>query len=258
MKRGIWMRLTKGAGILLMFGGAVFGCSMSSFIFPGLNCYAFPWGCTACPVGILQNFFVFRFIPFYPVAMITGAGLLAGRGWCGWFCPFGTLQDHIGIRKIKGSFFWMKYAFLTGTLFSAYLFQDTLFCKICPAGTLEGTIPNILLGIATINPASTLHIIVFVVIMGASLLILRFWCRFLCPMAAIFGLFNRITPLQIEFNESKCLHCNLCSGKCPQGLNVPKEVNKSDCIKCGKCTVCDALKMKYSLPKKAIYKKARL
>jgi polyferredoxin len=201
-------------------------------------------------MGILQNFIAFRYVPFYPIAVLTGLGLTFGRGWCGWFCPFGTFQDFVGIRKKKGSYPWVKYVVLGVVLVLAFVFREPLFCKICPAGTLEGTFPNILIGIATFNPASILHIIIFSGIAACSIYILRFWCRFLCPVGAIFGIFNRVTPLQIKLNETACVNCHRCSLECPQGLDVLTEMNSSDCIKCGKCLVCDALKLSYSLPKK--------
>ncbi|NLH20129.1 MAG: 4Fe-4S binding protein [Thermotogaceae bacterium] len=257
-KRAFWKTLTKSAGLLLMFGGLVFRCPMSFFVFPGLNCYAFPWGCTACPMGTLQNFLVFRYIPFFPVASLSLVGLLAGRGWCGWFCPFGTFQDVIGRVKRPGSLPWVKYVVLAVALALAYTFKDPLFCKICPAGTLEGTLPNILIGIATFNPASILHIVVFLVVVGFTLWMSRFWCRFLCPVGAILGLFNRVTPLQIDYNVNLCVGCDRCSEACPQGLDVPLQVNGTDCIKCGECTVCSALGVSYRLKEKSKPIKKRL
>ncbi|HOZ12435.1 MAG TPA: 4Fe-4S binding protein [Thermotogota bacterium] len=257
-KRTFWKTVTKSAGILLMFGGLVFRCPMSFFIFPGLNCYAFPWGCAACPMGVLQNFLIFRYIPFFPVASLSVIGLLAGRGWCGWFCPFGTFQDALGWVKRRGSNPWIKYVVLVVALALAFTFKDPLFCKICPAGTLEGTLPNILIGIATFNPASILHIAIFIIIVAFSLWISRFWCRFLCPVGAILGLFNRVTPLQINFSENLCVHCDRCSDQCPQGLDVPVQVNGTDCIKCGQCTVCSALKFSYRITEKSTAEKRRL
>ncbi|HPE69177.1 MAG TPA: 4Fe-4S binding protein [Thermotogota bacterium] len=238
---------TRILGILLVFGGA-FGLANTFFVFPGLSCYAFPYSVSICPMGILQNFLSTGTALLLPLAFVMGLGLVLGRGWCGWFCPFGTFQDILGVKTRPGkgkSLWWIKFVVLALTLFLAWLASDTLFCKVCPAGTLEGTLPYLFNGTATLNPASILHLVTLGFVVVMVFFYSRFWCRYLCPVGAIFGIFNRVTPLQVRFHSDKCLHCNRCSRYCPQGLDVVKEVNGTDCIKCGECIVCDALSLEY-------------
>ena len=124
------------------------------------------------------------------------------------------------------------------------------FCKyICPAGTFEGAI------MLLINKANTsffdmlgvlftwkfLLLILFIV---ASVFIYRVFCRFFCPLGAIYGLFNKLSILGIKVEKSKCNHCNACINNCKMDV---KEVGDHECIQCGDCMKscgCKAIKWK--------------
>ena len=68
----------------------------------GLNCYACPLAVFSCPIGSLQHFAGVRQIPYYLLGFLGLIGALGGRVACGWFCPFGWLQEQlhkIPVRK---------------------------------------------------------------------------------------------------------------------------------------------------------------
>ena len=138
MKLGRGRRVAQGAGILLgLFG--VTGIGMTHILFPGLHCYACPWAITVCPVGLLQNLVIYGTFPFFGLGAIVAYGLLAGRGFCGWFCPFGTLHDLFSFRRarVRRTASYGKYVVLLGTIIAAWALADTAFCKLCPAATSE-------------------------------------------------------------------------------------------------------------------------
>ncbi|MBP5701152.1 MAG: 4Fe-4S binding protein, partial [Lachnospiraceae bacterium] len=60
-------------------------------------------------------------------------------------------------------------------------------------------------------------------------------CRFICPLGAIYGLFNRIALIRIKFDKDTCVDCGTCKKACPMRLDPVKECNHADCIRCGKC-----------------------
>jgi len=71
---------------------------------PALNCHACPAVWTACPIGVLMHFAGWRIFPFLALGIIIGLGVLVGRFFCGWVCPFGVLQGllyRIPSRKIR-------------------------------------------------------------------------------------------------------------------------------------------------------------
>ena len=247
-----WRRLVQAGGLLFGLLGFA-GIGMTHVIFPGLHCYACPLSVTVCPIGMIQNLIVFGTVPFYWLGAIAAYGLIAGRGFCGWFCPFGTLNDLLSFRKVKiwrtGSF--GKYVILGGTLVAAWAFADTLFCKICPAATIEASIPYLFLGVATVNAPFLIHVASFAVTLIGMILIARFWCRYLCPMGALLSLFNRVSLLHLELRTDRCVECGACAVRCPMGIEPHVDHDDHNCIKCGACAeACtfSALRVRFSWP----------
>ena len=229
-------KIAQAFGLLLgLFG--VTGIGMTHLIFPGLHCYACPLAVTVCPIGLMQNLVVFGTIPFFWIGAIAVYGLIAGRGFCGWFCPFGTLNDLLAFRKvrIRSSFSLSKYVILAGTVIAAWAFADTMFCKICPAASIEASIPYLFLGVAKVNTPFLIHMASFGATLVGMILIARFWCRYLCPMGAILSLFNRISLLHLRLSPDRCTGCQACVPACPMGLDPHLEHDNHNCIKCGEC-----------------------
>lgn len=79
----------------------------------------------------------------------------------------------------------------------------------------------------------------------------RFWCRVLCPLGALLGLFSRIRILRLEKDESACTHCGECTAGC-QGAASPEPGEawqSAECLLCLNCfDTCpeDALRFRIS------------
>jgi len=249
VKLGNRRRIAQGLGLLLGLFGFT-GIGMTHLIFPGLHCYACPLAITVCPIGLIQNLVIFGTIPFFWLGAIVAYGLIAGRGFCGWFCPFGTLNDLLSFRKvrIRESFSYSKYAVLLGTLIAAWYFADTMFCKLCPAASIEASIPYLFLGVARVNQPFLVHMGTLAGTLVGMVLIARFWCRYLCPMGAILSLFNRVSFLHLRLSPERCDGCGTCAASCPMGLDPHLEHDNHNCIKCGECVeACSlgALSLRY-------------
>lgn len=229
-------RIGQSLGLLLGFFG-VTGIGMTHIIFPGLHCYACPWAITICPIGLAQNLIVFGTVPYFWIGIIVAYGLAAGRGFCGWFCPFGTLNDLLSFRKVKTHrvVSFSKFVVLGGTLLAAWAFADTMFCKLCPVASLEASIPYVFLGVARVNRPFLVHMGTLAVTLAGMVLIARFWCRYLCPMGALLSLFNRASALQLNLNEALCTQCTACASACPMGIEPHTQHDDHNCIKCGRC-----------------------
>ena len=243
--------------------GTIYKGGTKGVCVPGLNCYSCPGAVGSCPLGALQNAIsnLPRKAPFYIAGFIMLVGLLLGRVVCGFLCPFGLLQEllhKIPTPKIKKSrvtraLSWLKYIILAVFVIILplwYSFAKGLpvpaFCKyICPAGTLEGGIPlvalreeyrgviGLLFGWKTLLCAAILILCVF---------LYRAFCRFLCPLGAIYSLFAKIALIAVRVDKSACIDCGLCVKECKMDV---KKVGDRECIHCGQCISC--------CPKNCIY-----
>jgi polyferredoxin len=65
----------------------------------------------------------------------------------------------------------------------------------------------------------------------------RFWCRYICPTGAFFGLVSRFNLFKLKVDEDKCIKCNLCTLHCEtQADPFPNDQWKSsECIYCETC-----------------------
>ena len=78
----------------------------------------------------------------------------------------------------------------------------------------------------------------------------RPFCRYICPLGAIYGLMNPVSLVRMRVSKSRCVGCGACQKACGLDIPVYKEPNSTDCIRCGKCvTVCpyNALKLDVTL-----------
>jgi len=174
---------------------------------------------------------------------------------CGWLCPFGLVQDLVHRipfvkkwKKLPGERFlrYLKYLVLAGLVITLpMVVSDALgygvpwFCKyLCPSGTLFGSVP-----LLTVNPVLRqaagglfwwkLGLLIFFLVL--ALLIWRPFCRYLCPLGAIYGLFNPIAACRFRIDEDACTHCGACQRVCKLDIPVHKQPNHRDCMRCGDC-----------------------
>ena len=77
----------------------------------------------------------------------------------------------------------------------------------------------------------------------------RFFCRTLCPLGAIYGLFNKISIFHLEVDSHRCVGCGKCKEVCGMEVDPVKTPDSPECIRCGACVdVCpaDALHLGFS------------
>lgn len=233
--------------------GNIYQGNTKQLCVPGLNCYSCPGAVGACPLGSLQgSFSADKSTIYYVCGIIALYGILLGRMICGWLCPFGLIQEllyKIKTPKVKKSFItrilsFLKYVILVFFVLIVpitYAFRDTplpAFCKyICPAGTLEGGITLLSNKVnesyfSMLGPLFTWKFLLLVSIVVACIFIFRMFCRFICPLGALYGLFNKISFFGIKLNTDKCIGCNKCKTACKMDIN---HVGDRECISCGEC-----------------------
>jgi polyferredoxin len=142
-------------------------------------------------------------------------------------------------RSIQTRNYWyVKYIILFLTLALAWFALDTVFCKFCPSGSLFAAIPFRLLypGAAEFGLFFYIHVFTLALTIILALLISRFWCRYLCPLGAVAGAFNKMSMINISLDEKRCKKCLLCLEACRMRITKLEEIGSStDCILCGRC-----------------------
>ncbi len=239
--------------------GEIYQGQAKAVCFPGLNCYSCPGAVGACPLGALQNALAStgHRAGWYVLGILLLFGVTLGRTVCGWLCPAGLLQELLHrlptpkLRKnrVTRALSWLKYGILAVFVLAIPLWfgltQDLplpAFCKyICPVGTLEGAVGH-LANPANVSLYSMLGLlftqkwVILVCVSLACIFCWRFFCRFLCPLGAIYGLFNRFSFVGIRVDEKRCNGCGQCVRHC--GMDV-RSAGDHECIQCGRCAeVC--------------------
>jgi polyferredoxin len=231
-------------------GGLKYVCA------PGFNCYACPLAAFSCPIGSLQHGFAllslkvreFRLalgVLLYVLASVGLVGAVLGRIPCGWICPFGFLQEllyKIPLPKLRlprrinlGRYFFLVMV----AALIPFLTAQSWFSRLCPAGALEGGVFLKAVPPAAALPETGWFFWFKMAILGAFLLWMmvskRPFCRAVCPLGAMWGIFNHVSVYRMAVDDSKCTACGECREVCPVDIDITEDPNSPDCIRCLEC-----------------------
>lgn len=254
--QALWALLTNSY-LIGFVQGKIYKGKLKNLCVPGMNCYSCPGAVGACPIGAMQaviGSWNFKFA-FYVAGFLMFVGALIGRFVCGWLCPFGLIQDLLHkipfpkkIRTFRGDRLLRKLKYVILAVFVILLpmfLVDIMgqgspyFCKlICPVGTLEGGIPLVLLNKSMHNVLGWLYAwknILLIATIVLSVIIYRPFCKYICPLGAIYSVFNPISVFRYRVDKEKCVHCGICSKACKMGVDPVENPNNLECIRCGLC-----------------------
>lgn len=254
--QALWALLTN-SHISGFVTGKIYTGKLKNACVPGLNCYSCPGAAGACPIGSLQavvGSWNFKFA-YYVIGFLIFVGAILGRLVCGFLCPFGLIQDLLNKipfpKKIR-TFKWdkvlrkLKYViFLVFVILLPLFLTDIMgqgapyFCKlICPAGTLEGGLPLVLLNKAMRGAIGWLYIwknTILIVTIILSIIIYRPFCKYICPLGAFYSIFNKVSIYRYSVDMDKCIRCGKCAKACQMEVNPVENPNSPECIRCGRC-----------------------
>ncbi len=145
------------------------------------------------------------------------------------------VRNQVGLNKIDHYARYFKYIFLL------WIFQAAF------------------LGIGTIKKDGE-HGIVSVIYLLFVFLVLglfneRSWCKYVCPVGGVMGIFAKYSPTRIARNKDACIGCNICSKTCPMNIDVAntrfvQEFDCQTCLQCVEaCPVDDTLNLKIKTPR---------
>ena len=188
----------------------------------------------------------------YSVWMLVAtvpATVLVGRFFCGFFCSFGAVQDLLwlgshrlralfpGKRNLKKAdriFRFAKYA----VLFYFIIFIWSGVTAVKTAGPWQVFGQYVSFGHwPGLKPLLSVGGVLLLLIFIGSLFVQRFFCRYFCPMGAIYSLISQTSFLKIDKPREECGKCHLCTSKCTMGMDLTKKdrIAGGECISCQKC-----------------------
>jgi polyferredoxin len=188
---------------------------------------------------------------FLTMVLLFGSALLVGRFFCGWMCAFGSFGDFvhqvgrlIHVRPLRidpktdGWLRKAKYGVLLVPVVLALLpgSPDLSFTSPWDAfGMLisSGLVPDF----ASVAVALPAGLFLLLLVIAGSLRIERFFCRYLCPLGAMFALLSKGRGLTLDKPSSQCGSCRVCTNRCSMGiaLNGSETVRSGECIQCMEC-----------------------
>ncbi|NNU77145.1 4Fe-4S binding protein [Clostridium estertheticum] len=213
---------------------------------PGLFILAFSELKSIYTMIIKGNFnFITAFpslIEFTTAIIIT---ILLGRFFCGWVCAFGTYNDFLYLlsKKVFKINFKVNEEVDKVLKYVKYVVLLLLVIVVWTMGSkvLDTTSPWDAFAQITNFPQVlsdyTIGVALLLLITIGALFVERFFCRYLCPLGAVFNILSRIGILKIKKPTDKCGKCRLCTNNCSMGLSLYKvqSVCGGDCINCFKC-----------------------
>lgn len=162
--------------------------------------------------------------------------ILGGMFFCGWWCPFGTLQEWarwVG-KKVFGVNWNLpprihNYLSITRYVMQALVLVGIIWVPLHARRTMFFS-----------RYGLEVEVISYAILGG--LLVLSFfmdrpYCKYLCGFGGKFSLLGLLRPFSIKRNEHKCVGCKKCDSSCPMGITVSTAGNLRDprCINCFKC-----------------------
>jgi len=210
-----------------------------------------------CPFGGIESLYTYitsgMFVPRILISsLILSVGVmltvfLFRRGFCGWICPFGTVQELLGKlskkkitlpKNVDRYARYLKYVVLILILVFTAILGELVFRGFDPFLTFFHFGKGVLWDP---EPGHLVPFIITVVVLLLAVFIERFWCRYLCPLGAFMAIFTRLGITKIHRNRRSCNNCKLCDKVCPVDIEVAKikTLEDEECLNCNKCVdVC--------------------
>lgn len=191
--------------------------------------------------------------PYHPAGLFILVAILAvswvfGKAFCSWLCPVGFISEMLAdfSKKLFGRTLtvprWLdyplrslKYLLLGFFVWAIFFAMNTAALKAfldSPYNLMSDV--KMFYFFADISRFALITILVLV---GLSLLVRGFWCRYLCPYGALLGIVSLLSFQKIKRNAESCIDCGKCARVCPASIKVDRvrTVISDECTSCLAC-----------------------
>ncbi|MFC1737487.1 4Fe-4S binding protein [Planctomycetota bacterium] len=188
--------------------------------------------------------------------------IIFGRFFCSWVCPFGSIHHFVGFlgkrnkttaqkvnlnkyRKAQSIKYYILIFFLamaafpslaatlqTGLLDPIPLVTRSFNLVIVP---VLDRFTNFISVPSRFYEGAWLVLAFFLTAVLLNFLIPRFYCRFICPLGALFAVIDRFAIWRIGKSQSECINCKLCEQDCEGACEPSSNMRISECVLCFNC-----------------------
>jgi polyferredoxin/uncharacterized protein with FMN-binding domain len=172
---------------------------------------------------------------------------ILGRFFCGWICAFGTFNDLVYNiskklfktkfkinQKLDSKLKYLKYLVLVVIIVFSWTIGYSFFKYSSPWEAFAQ-----ITDINSVISSFAIGLFLLLLITVGAFFIERFFCRYLCPLGAIFTIISKLSIFNIDMPKYDCSNrsCRACTNNCSMGipLNSKNEINGGECINCLSC-----------------------
>lgn len=215
------------AGIILLFAASEFATPCLSWL---------------AKVQFLPAVLALNFGIVVGIVVVT---LLFGRFYCSVVCPMGVLQDFfvwLGGKSRKNRFQYRKgNMILRIILLVAFVLLmvfglNGIAFLVAPYSAF-GRIANTIFHWPGFNAVAIVAIATFVVIGFLSYRWGRLWCNTVCPVGTVLGLVSKFSLFKPVIDQNKCNGCTKCARNC-KAMCIDPTTHTIDYSRCVACMDC--------------------
>jgi polyferredoxin len=274
------VRLAVQVGVFIILNAKLFGLGSTGVVVPYLHATEAPLSVAHGAIESIEYAISHGAFPLLSLGIVLLSAITIGKLLCAWACPFGLAQDLVAMipakkTKLSPSLLAnvkdIKYAVLGFSLLGCWLvafrrasfralhpeddvpaeiyplgvLSDSPFSVFSPAATLFAYLPWMALWnpsvIATAGLVGWIKIGLLCGLLAPSALIPRFFCRYICPIAAVADPLAKFRVLKIARapKSSRDEINKVMAASCPMGVSITSDesetIDHPACIHCGAC-----------------------
>lgn len=185
----------------------------------------------------------------FTVFLVTA---LWGRFFCGFLCSFGMMQEILFfisrktlLKKVRiperfdSVMKYLKYGILVFIAAGVWILALPVDSSWNPWGVFGMLVSGNPSVVSRALP--TAGFVLLLAIAAGSLFAERFFCRYLCPLGALFAILSKKRLYKVRRRSETCTDCGLCTRTCSMGIHIPDKdaVASGECIQCMQClSIC--------------------
>ncbi len=182
--------------------------------------------------------------------------ILLGKVFCSWICPMGFLLEMSD--KLRRPLRWLeiqpadlkvwrgtKYLLLVVGLLFALVFSIPILTYVYPPAIVGRELHDLVFGVFDraemgnfgwwFGGLTWMSLLLLAIAAIEVTVSKRWWCRYLCPGGALYGLLGWLRPLRVQLDLAKCTSCGACNQVCHLGLRPMHDEMGPECDNCGLC-----------------------